>query len=271
MSVAAGLLIGYYAAFDPQVFVRLQRHWPWAGLIGSAFLAYNYFGFMKGVELTTASNAQIMIQTGPLLLLLIGVFYFKEHLRSIQWVGVASAAAGFVLFYHDQVRMNLTGQTNYFCGLAWILSGAVAWAIFASLQKSLLRKGWRPGELNLLTYFVCALLLAGPADFNDFRQFDLKKFLIVIFLGLNTVVAYGAFAEAMSLIPASQVSLIITANPLLTIFLVQLLSQFNFNIIPPEPMGARGLAGALLVVAGIAVAVGTPLLWRARRRTRPRV
>jgi drug/metabolite transporter (DMT)-like permease len=266
MSVASVILLLYFAIKSPKSYSKLGRSMPWLGVLGAILLSYNYFGFMKGVELTTASNAQIMIQSGPLLLLLAGVFYFGEVMARIQWFGVAGAFIGFTLFHLDQAKLNLSGEQLYSWGNVWIFTGAAAWAVFAVFQKILLKKNWSPGELNLLTYFVCAIVLSGPADFAEFQNLSFVQMCALLFVGLNTVVAYGAFAEAMNLIPASHVSLIITSNPLLTIVIVQVMDAFGASFIPPEPLGFIGIAGALLVVTGVAIAVGTPLFLQRQRR-----
>src|SRR5690349_11790470 len=55
------------------VFSVKRRSWleilyrpPLLGVLAAVLIAVNYYGFMKGIELTTASNAQIMIQLAPL-------------------------------------------------------------------------------------------------------------------------------------------------------------------------------------------------------------
>ena len=64
-----------------------------------------------------------------------------------------------------------------------------------------------------------------------------------------------ALVEAMRLIPASKVSLIITCNPLLTILMMDLMAVYGLDFITPEPLEWRGYLGALLVVAGVVTAV----------------
>ena len=65
---------------------RILRHPPIIGILGGAALAANYFGMTEGVHLSGASNAAIIIQTAPLLLVVAGVIFFKETLRLRQSV-----------------------------------------------------------------------------------------------------------------------------------------------------------------------------------------
>lgn len=266
MFIASLILVLYFLWASPNSFKKIFKAPPLLCFIGALLLAFNYYGYMKGVEMTTASNAQIMIQSGPLMLLFAGVFYFREKLRPLQWLGVLGAILGFTLFFMDQSRFSLADINKYGTGNLWVITGAATWAMFAVFQKVLLKKGWLPSELNLITYFVCALVLIGPADLSELHNTGLKEIFVLIFLGVNTVVAYGGFSMAMSLAPASHVSLIITCNPLLTILLVQLMGFYGLDIIPPEPLGWRGVMGALLVVSGVGLAVGAPFFLNLRRK-----
>jgi drug/metabolite transporter (DMT)-like permease len=268
MWVASLSLIVFYAWSAPSVFKKIYRQPPWLMVVGALLLAFNYYGYMKGVELTTASNSQIMIQLGPILLLLTGIFYFGERLKLLQWAGVVGAALGFVLFFFDQAQLSFSNLGQYQEGDIWLAGAATSWTFFAVSQKLMLKKNWRPGELNLVTYFVCAVALTFAADFSELPSVTWTQWVLLTSLGLNTVVAYGGFTRAMSLIPASQVSLIVTCNPLLTIALIQASEAMGHPVIPSEPLGLRGVLGALLVVGGVALAVGAPLLLKVRRERR---
>lgn len=233
----------------------------WSGL----FLAVNYFAYMKGLEMTSASNAQIMIQTGPIVFLLMGVWFFDEILVFKQWVGVAIAIAGLALFNWDQLRVaaqNLSaiGSSDqahqYLVGNAWIITGAIGWAIFAGFQKQLMKKhNWKAQELNLVIYAICSVALFPMADLSSLTGLDSFQWFILFLLGLNTLLAYGAFAEANRLAPASLVSLIISCNPLLTIFLMKVMEHLGSTVVSPEPIMWSGYLGAAFVVSGVAIAV----------------
>ena len=80
---------------------RVLLHPPIIGILGGAALAVNYFGMTQGINLSGASNAAIIIQVAPLLLVIIGVLFFKEVIRLRQLMGIAIAIIGFYLFYLD--------------------------------------------------------------------------------------------------------------------------------------------------------------------------
>jgi drug/metabolite transporter (DMT)-like permease len=246
------ILAAYYGAKDIRN-LKLFFAKPLIAVAGVC-LAGNYFSFMRGLELTSASNAQIMIQNGPLILLLAGIFYFKERPSRSQIAGVVVAVTGFALFFWDQILFSVAHASVFIEGDLWLLFAAVSWALFAILQKGL-KGNWTAQQFNMVIYGVCTLALWPTAHIEEVASWSGPVWLLMIACALNTLIAYGAFAEALRRIPASHVSLILAANPLLTIFLVTALGGFNLSWIQAEPIGWRGMAGAILVVSGVALTV----------------
>jgi drug/metabolite transporter (DMT)-like permease len=237
--------------------LRILYHPPWLGLIAAAGIACNYFGFMKGVELTGASNAQIMIQIAPLSFAVVSVFIFREIPTRLQLAGLLIAAAGFGFFYWDQMLVSMRELGRFQGGNLWLILAAMTWTLYAVLQKKLL-KFHRPQELNLLIYGASALLLLPSAELGhlfNMPHFGWIEVGVLAFLALNTVVAYGALTEALARIPAREVSVILAMNPLLTLAIMAYLARAKVAWISAEPIAWRGLLGAFLVVAGVILTV----------------
>jgi drug/metabolite transporter (DMT)-like permease len=72
--------------------------------------------------------------------------------------------------------------------------------------------------------------------------------------GLNTVIAYGSFSEALNHWEASRISATFTIVPLLTMGFVYLLSFYPIVEVATEPMDFWVIVGAILVVIGAALA-----------------
>ena len=85
---------------------------------------------------------------------------------------------------------------------------------------------------------------------------------MVGFCALNTIGAYGAFAEALVHWEASRVSAILATTPLLCIAAVATVHAWWPQSLAAETITALGWIGAGLVVAGSAA---VSLLGRARR------
>lgn len=241
-------LLIYFLFYKRHEIQKMRKGVPLTAIIAGIMLAFNYFGFMKGVEYTGAGNAQIMIQFGPTLLMISGLIYFKEHFSINQVIGILIAVIGFSLFYYDQRKFDIASTLN--SGNLWIIAAAITWAVYASLQKRLIPK-WDPQTLNLIIYSVCAFILVFLCDFQQSLEFTAPQWVLIVFLALNTVVAYGCFAEALKFAPASEVSLIITINPLGTLAILWLGQFLSISWIPLEYLTWVGGLGALCVVFGV--------------------
>jgi drug/metabolite transporter (DMT)-like permease len=85
---------------------------------------------------------------------------------------------------------------------------------------------------------------------------------------LNTLVAYGAFAEALAHWEASRVSATLALTPLVTFIAVAIAAWVWPDYVHAEDINALGYLGAVTVVLGSAlVALGPSLVagWKARR------
>ena len=114
---------------------RILRHPPIIGVLGGAALAANYFGMTQGVHLSGASNAAIIIQTAPLLLVVAGVIFFKETIRLRQLVGIAIAIIGFYFFYLDRSG-NAVDNFDYSVANEWVLFAATCMGSVYDLSKA---------------------------------------------------------------------------------------------------------------------------------------
>ncbi len=73
---------------------------------------------------------------------------------------------------------------------------------------------------------------------------------MLIFSGFNTLLAYGAFAEALDHWEASRVSAVLALTPIVTLGSVFGVSTLFPNILSPDVMTWMGAVGAIVVVGG---------------------
>lgn len=234
--------------------LQVLRKPPLYAIIAAIALAGNYIGYIKGLDLTTPSNAQIIIQLAPLMLIVVGLIIYKERINLLQGLGFITAIAGFVVFYRDQISQLLVSTDHYNLGITWVIGAALAWVVFASLQKGLVQKYHAQG-LNLLIYLVPAILMIPLVDFGALASLSLALWGLMLFLGLNTLLAYGAIAEAFRFLPANKVGIIVTLNPIITIVTMALLSVVGVDWIEPERISVYGFTGAALILAGVMTAI----------------
>jgi drug/metabolite transporter (DMT)-like permease len=225
-------------------------------VIATIFLGGNYFLFMQGLALTTAGNAEVLIQLATVLLGFGGLVIFKERYTLWQWLGVSILTTGFLLFFKAQITNLITAQGQYLLGSGLLVLGAVSWAIYALAQKQLLQS-LSSYHIMMIIYGGCALLFTPFAKINAIFDLDILPLSMLLFCGLNTLIAYGAFAESLEHWEASRVSAVLALAPIITLIAVELVASIFPNLIPPEHITLIGIIGALLVVSGsVAIALG---------------
>jgi drug/metabolite transporter (DMT)-like permease len=226
-----------------------RRQW-WMLAAAAALLLGNYVFYLLGVQHTSPANAQLLIQLAPLLMALGGVWVFREDFRAAQWLGLVLLAGGMVLFFGDQLEAARQAP-GYLLGSAWVVVGALVWAAYALLQKQLLVK-LGSMQILLLIYIAASVALLPFSHPASLARLDGLHWAMLGYCALNTIGAYGAFAEALAHWEASRVSAILAATPLLTIGAVALVHQWWPWLLAPERISTVGYVGALLVVAGSA-------------------
>ena len=223
---------------SPRLFFQLLA----AGLL----LSGNYGLYIFGLERTSPEAAQVMIQIAPMLLLLAGVFLFKESFSSNQWLGFFAFGSGLILFFNHHLGDIFIDLNDYSLGLLMISLAAVCWTGYAIMQKILLQE-FTSEETMLAIYWLGTLVFLPFCNFSTLGQLTGMQWTLLAFCGLNTIIAYGSFAEALVHIEASRVSATIALTPLLTVGIVQLIPMEGITV---EPLGVISLLGALLVVSG---------------------
>jgi len=225
-------------------------------VIATIFLAGNYILFLQGLALTAPANAEVIIQLAPLLMGLGGLVLFQERYQLRQWIGVSVLTLGFALFFREQLSNLITAQGKYLLGCGLTVLGAASWAVYALAQKQLLQS-LSSACIMLMIYGGCALLFTPFATAKALLTLNFFHLEMLIFCSLNTLIAYGAFAESLEHWEASRVSAVLTLAPLMTLISVWIVSIIAPDIITPERFTLIGIVGAFLIVSGsMAIALG---------------
>lgn len=229
-------------------------------LMGIAILGLlgNYIFYLLGLAHISPGTAQVVIQLAPVFLVLGSMALFHERFGRGQWWGYGVLVLGLVLFFNTRIA-ELFGQFGeYSYGVALILVSGVTWAAYALAQKQLL-KSFPSSAIMLCIYIAGSLLFLPLAEPAQILALNPTELALLLFCGLNTLVAYGCFAEALAHWEASRVSAVLALGPLVTLACMQLLTLLAPGWLQPEDLSGLSLAGAALVVAG---SMGSALLRR---------
>ena len=215
-------------------------------LAAGLLLTANYALYILGLQRTTAEAAQIVIQAAPMLLFLSGVWLFGERLSKLQWFGCICFITGLCVFFSPGFYDVFIAVNAYGIGVMLILIAALVWTGYAIMQKFLLQQ-FSSQETMVLFYWIGTLAFLPFADFTALPQLSGLQWGLLAFCGLNTLIAYGSFAEAMAHIEASKVSAVLALTPMVTVATVHLIPIPGLVV---EPITLLTLCGAALVVGG---------------------
>jgi len=228
-----------------------RGQWLLLGLAAVTLIG-NYVLYLLGLARTTPTNAQLLIQLAPLGMALGGILVFRERFTAWQWVGLGVASAGLLLFFRDQLAVAVSDSGSYVIGSVLIVSAALSWAVYSLAQKQLLHR--LPSPLILLFIYATATVVLLPsATPSALARLDGVHWIALGYCSLNTLAAYGAFAEALVHWEASRVSVVLAINPLLTVAVAAAAHAIAPEHFPAEHIELLGYAGAAAVVGGSAL------------------
>ncbi|PLP86663.1 EamA family transporter [Pseudomonas sp. FFUP_PS_473] len=266
--VSGGLLLAFLGATRRLPSVRaLGRNGRFLLLLCVGGLIGNYVLYLIGLNMLSPGTAQLMIQMGPVLLLISSVVVFKERFSLGQGIGLVILLLGFGLFFNQRLDELLTSLGIYTKGILIILLAAAVWTFYALGQKQLLTV-WSSPQVMMVIYLICALILTPWAHPLEALQLSPLQGWLLLACCLNTLVAYGAFAEALAHWEASRVSATLAITPLVTFGCVALAAMLWPGYVQPEQINGLAYIGAVIVVLGsVLIALGPSLIagWRARR------
>ncbi|MGL4827404.1 MAG: DMT family transporter [Vibrionaceae bacterium] len=231
-------------------------------LVASLGLAGNFVLFNSALGFVAPPVVQVIIQLAPVVLLLASAWLFKEKLGAHQIVGVIALFLGLMLFFNDRLFELFTSMSDYSLGVLLTLAAALVWVVYGLAQKKLLSH-FSSAQILLVLYGLSAIWVTPFAKLEQVTMISGAQFCMLLFCCVNTLVAYGAFAEAMVRWQAAPVSAIVTLAPLFTILFTDIASLIWPETISWVALNGLSYAGALVVVGGaICCAVGHKLLQR---------
>ncbi|MFK7863151.1 MAG: DMT family transporter [Pseudohongiellaceae bacterium] len=231
----------------------------WILVIAALGLCANYSLFSQSLNYVNGETSEAVIQLTTLFLILGGVVFYKEPFEGVQKIGTLLIIAGLGLFFHDRLRFLTNLENKETIGVLIVFAAAVTWTVYALLQKKLL-KHYSSVQILFLIYVFSVLVLFPFV--SPLKLFNLTSFewALLSFCCLNTLIAYGCFAEALNLWDASKVSAVLALAPLFTIATLKLIVFANPEYAFSDRLSLLSVVGALFLVVGSVLAALMPVI-----------
>lgn len=227
-------------------------------LLGVALfgLAGNFVTFVVALTYVSPTVNQIVTQLSPLLMMLGAMAFFHERFAARQWVGFGLLLVGLPLFFNRRLPELMHLDSGLGRGVALLVFASIIWAVYGLCQKKLLRR-MQSQQVLVLLYAGSAIVLFPGAHPSQLAELSTLQWWLLAFCCVNTVVAYGAFAESLAHWDASRVGAVLALTPLFTMIAMWILEHAAPGLVRPEQLNVASLAGAGVVVGGsMLVALG---------------
>ena len=242
-----------------------QRRWLLWLTVATAGLLGNFILFSTSLQYLSPTTSQVIGQLSPVGLMFASVLVLKERMRPAQAVGAALLIAGLILFFNTSLAEILTRLTDYTLGVLLGMAAAGLWVCYGIAQKILLRR-LASQQILWLLYALCAICLWPLAHPEQIYRLSTWQLACLLFCGVNTLVGYGALAEAMVRWQVAKVGAIVTLTPLFTLMFSDILALLWPATFMAPSLNAVGYIGAVVVVAGAMFSAIGHRWWPRQRR-----
>ncbi|WDE12719.1 DMT family transporter [Thalassomonas haliotis] len=251
IALIVSALIQFYAGKLSQ-FKQLTKP-GWLKLsVAASFLIFNYVSFVYCLEYLSPGQAQLNFQTAPFFLAFGGLLFFKEKLTAVQMACFAALALGMMLFFNPYLDFSQADNGRIWLGVLIVQFSALSWCCYALIQKSLAQQ-LSANNILLFIYGFGIFAMLPFSRFDDFLQMSVHDWWIALFCALNTLVAYGCFAQSMKYWPTSQVGPMVALTPVISFSSTALVSYLGWwpDIITSTPLNLAALLGIAIVISSV--------------------
>ncbi|MFP1923577.1 DMT family transporter [Lonsdalea quercina] len=239
----------YFRGTMPRLRLLRRRRWWILLLVATCGLLGNFVLFSSSLKYLSPTASQVIGQLSPVGMMFASVLILKEKMRVTQVIGAITLLSGLLMFFNTSLIEIFTRLSDYTLGVLLGVAAATVWVTYGVAQKVLLRR-LSSQQLLFLLYVLCVIFITPIANPGVVLQLNSWQLVCLVFCGVNTVVGYGALAEAMARWQAAQVSAIITLTPLFTLMFSDLLALGWPLVFTPLSLNFIGYIGAFVVVAG---------------------
>lgn len=234
-------------------------------LLGIVGLSGNFFLFNVALGYIPATASQVLSPLSSFAMILLGAFLFKEQIRLNQKLGFIIVVIGLLFFFHNRFA-DFSQMNDYAFGILCGMTASLIWIGYGLSQRLLLER-FNSMQILFMIYIGCSIVFTPLADFSQTASLSTFASICLVYCCLNTIIAYGTYAEALNRWDVSKVSIMMPLIPIFTMIFSEMAYFWKPESFTPPDLSFLTVLGACLVVFGaLFSAVGHKLLYRKRGR-----
>lgn len=237
----------------PKIHYLKKNFWLlllYAFLNSTATLGLLFWGTNK----TTLLDMSLISLLGPILMILLGFIFMKDHITKQEKIGIAIAFIGSLVIALEPISSNLHGSNRFF-GNILIFASLLSGAISGLLTKKLLKLGHEPIFITNFSFVIGFLTLLPIVLFSSsipntlyaIRHTPIMYHLGVLYMAfISGTLAYYLSARAQKTIELSEQAVFSYIHPSISaIFALFLLG---------DKITAQLLIGGTIAIIGVVIA-----------------
>lgn len=176
---------------------------------------FNTFAYI-GLNDTTAINALILQTSGPVLIVILAVFLFKDRISYIQLLGLFLAIPG-VLIIILKGDLSALYQMSLNVGDVWIFAAMASWAVYTNILRFKPQIHWL--SVTAVTFAIGVVFVTpffiGEMAMGRVLSFDVTTLLAVGYVCIfPSILAYIFYNRGVELIGANRAGSFLYVVPL---------------------------------------------------------
>ncbi|MBI9011122.1 MAG: DMT family transporter [Clostridiales bacterium] len=209
--------------------------------ISGIFLGLHFSAWIISLKYTTVASATVLVNTSPIILLIITYFIFKEKSKPIEIIAIIAAFVGSIIL----TLGDFSGGQNAILGDIYALAGAG----FVSVYLLIGNKVRQDVSMTSYTYLTYTFALITIFVSNLFVGHDLfvkapTEYLLFLAMAIfPTLLGHSLFNWSLKYVSATLVSMAILTEPIIA----SIFAIFLFQEIPTLTQ----IVGATIIIASI--------------------
>ncbi|OOF70679.1 DMT family transporter [Rodentibacter caecimuris] len=258
--LTAGLVLFLGFAYKKKLprISEFSRYYVWLVIIAIFGLSANFFLFSSSLNYIEPSVTQIFIHVSSFTMMICGIFLFKEQLGLHQKIGIGLLLIGLGMFFNDKIAVFFTFN-EYSIGVILSIAAALIWVGYGIAQKLMLRR-FSAQQILMMIYLGCAFVFTPMAEPTKIKYLTPLAWGCFVYCCLNTLIGYGAYAEALNRWDVAKVSVVVTLVPLFTILFSHIAHYLAPQYFASPELNTVSYLGALVIIcSAILSAIGHKL------------
>lgn len=213
----------------------------------SVFWILNMLLFAFGLEKTTATTAQFIHVSIPILSFIISAVFYKNKIMAFQVIGLIIGAIGVFLVILDNGNISFSNQQ--FLGNVFIFASAISFALYLTISHSKKYIHIRALEMIFIStllgsIFSIPFMISDVLNTNLWQNASKLSLLAIIAAGFLSAIFYNMFQFMIKKLGSASSA---------TLYLMPFFTFFWATILIGEKLTISTLIGGILTMIGVRI------------------